>query len=191
MAENSAGIYYPTNSDNANLQQAFQDFSESVSDKLNILQIVTAETSTLVTTAANNTWVESGLSATITPKFSTSKIIVMVSLPYTSKLYWNNPSGIGSAGASFRITRNGTAVSSFVSSMGGVRNGVVGSGIAIYDSPSQSYIDSPNTVTAVTYKVSGKINYVTSGFLWMNFGALSEVKSSITLMEVAANAVNN
>lgn len=113
----------------------------------NIIQVVSGELTTRATTSSAS-FVDTGLSATITPKYSTSKILVLVNLtigPGTNTLIqWNLLRGstniAQSTGATFNATGGGYSESG--ASAGNVPIGT-----------STSFLDSPSTISSTTYKV--------------------------------------
>lgn len=149
-----------------------------------IIQVVqTAKTdifSTTSTTFADVT----GLSATITPRSSASKIIV------SGTIAWNPRAD---ATSRFRILRGSTAIG--IGDAAGTRDRAYGSfiGTAGNNTPttvlSFNFLDSPNTVNATTYKIqvaisTGTLSLNTTG-LDTDTLAVARTISTITLMEVA------
>ena len=106
-----------------------------------VLQVVQGTNNTVVatTTAA---YVTTGLTVSITPKFSTSKILINASLP--------NQNGTASSTAFFTIYRNSTNLgagpySAFVQSY------TVGG--SLYFNAPLIYLDSPATTSSTTYTI--------------------------------------
>ena len=133
-----------------------------------VLQVVNGTTSTQVTTTGT-TYIDTGLSASITPKFSTSKILVLVSQNGTGK---STESGGGTI--DLIILRNSTQI---------VYASAAYTGTAIYNicSISESYLDSPTTTSSVTYKTQFKSGASGTTALVQNPSSLS----TITLLEIA------
>ena len=135
-----------------------------------ILQVVQGTTSTQVT-SSTTTFVTTGLTATITPQYTTSKILVIVQQNGCGKetsntfLYMRLYRGASSIlqFESYGAFNNNTAIN-YVGTMGTV------------------YLDSPATVAATTYTT-----YVNSGAntALVSVQANSAV-STITLLEVSA-----
>lgn len=126
-----------------------------------VLQVVNYYfNSQTVTTSAS--WADTGLTATITPYFATSKILVTV----------NDAQGSNSGYANLRLLRNGSVL---------VQHGVsVGySGTLYPGTMGHQYLDSPATTTAVTYKTQF---YAANGTIRYNYDGSY---SSITLLEIA------
>ena len=135
-----------------------------------ILQVVTATTSTQVETTSTS-YVTGGLSATITPSSTSSKIAVFVS---TGGRTSNN-----SAAGFFTIFRGTVAGTDLAPTTTGFAS-LFSLGGEIVSSISISVLDSPNTTSAQTYTLGIRVNSGT-GVRAQNNSALG----SIILMEVA------
>jgi hypothetical protein len=152
-----------------------------------VLQVVsTTKTDTFSTTASSFTDV-TGLSATITPTSSSSKILVILSI-----------SGANSSttGSTARIARNGTGIG--VATSAGSRN--AGGTAEMYNVRSDSFLtyvstvlDNPATTSSITY--SGQIiagsggsytTYINRSATDSDSNAYCRGASSITVMEIAA-----
>ncbi len=136
-----------------------------------VLQVVNASTSTL---ASNTTvtYADTGLTATITPKFNTSKILVLVSQScFKSNGNLNNAVNI-------KLFRGATDLGRIV-----YAQGYTGTTIENYGQPATQYLDSPATTSATTYKTQFANNAAAATITVQpdNFGL-----SVITLMEIAA-----
>lgn len=147
-----------------------------------VLQVVsTTKTDTFTTTSSSYVDV-TGLSVSITPRFSNSKILVISSVQ-----------GGGQSGISlgyFQLVRDSSAIaigdasgtkiraSSYVLSPGN-NEGLMSSTI--------TFLDSPNTTASVTYKIQAR------GGSWVgvnrtnadNADSMARTASSITVMEIA------
>lgn len=133
-----------------------------------VLQVVNAKTSTGVTNNSSSVYADTGITATITPKFATSKILVLVS-----------QNGINcdtaSRGTNVILLRNGSAISNPAMFFGyGQPQSVISASI--------SYLDSPATTSALTYKTQFKLG-TSTGIAYVQDNAS---ESTITLMEIAA-----
>jgi hypothetical protein len=119
----------------------------TVSATPRIGQVVTASTATTTTTTSTSYVDATGLSVTITPTSSTSKILVLTSCVFQS---WSGTSGT-SAGGIYQLVRGATAIANgdfLWLSVGAATSNF------IIDSPSSiSYVDSPATTSATTYKL--------------------------------------
>ena len=137
-----------------------------------VLQVVNATTTTEVTTSSG-TYSDTNITASITPKYSTSKILTIVSAP--GEKYGG--SGGGPA-FNLQLLRGATVISQFAL-LGGytadTANNVNGNSV--------TYLDSPATTSSTTYKV--QISNGTSG----NGGTVGcpavSAMGTITLMEIA------
>lgn len=140
-----------------------------------VLQVLsTNKTDTFSTTSGSYTDV-TGLSVSITPKFATSKIFVIVNF---------NTSGGQTSNETFRLNRDATALSDpFMV----IRIGQDGQSEYQVTPVGYSYLDSPSSTSALSYKIQCKTNnstlYVNRP---LNQGGFSDtLKSTITVMEIA------
>jgi hypothetical protein len=139
-----------------------------------VLQIVNATYSTQVT-STTTTPVDTGLTATITPKFSTSKILVIVNQ--------NSPgtSGSDQAGIYLNILRTSTVINTIA--VNGLYNPAAAGASVNGSTLSNTYLDSPTTTSATTYKTQVyNANAPTAGTVYVQRGGAT---STITLMEIA------
>jgi hypothetical protein len=138
-----------------------------------VLQVVYGmyNTQTLI----NNTgYTDTGLSASITPSASTSKILVLTS----NFAYWAESSG--NPGIGTQIVRGSTAVYEQHPSQNSLAIIVGASGTrGLLASVNMQYLDSPATTSSTTYKVQSKSN-CGAYFQW------DGGKSNIILMEIGA-----
>jgi|LakMenEpi03Aug12_release.lakeMendotaPanAssembly.Ray.scaffolds.fasta_scaffold484987_1 hypothetical protein len=137
-----------------------------------VLQVVSTTKSDVFTTTSGSYVDVTGLAATITPTSSSSKILVIANLSYSA-----------SAGrdAAFQVLRGSTVIPTGVT--GSVLNGAYTFSMF---SLAQSYLDSPATTSATTYKIQV---YVSADTIFVNRRALDTTftgQSTITLMEIAA-----
>ena len=137
-----------------------------------VLQVVNATYATQVS-LTTNTFTDTGLTATITPKFATSKILVIVN----QNGCWRtsaNPSTCIDLG----INKVGTGiVSQFSGALLSTSTTLEQSG-----STSATYLDSPATTSAVTYKTQFASRNGTAT-VYVQYANVST--SYITLMEIA------
>ena len=149
-----------------------------------VIQVVSFTTQTKVTANAGTTFVDTGVTATITPKFATSKILI---LAYHSVTFSNFAGNGDTGGWSIRLLRGNTVIKN------GSTNGSdhyisvpsESSYIVFNDPDFMQHFDSPNTTSAVTYKTqvnesNAEINVNING------NQNSNVDSSMILMEVSA-----
>lgn len=133
-----------------------------------VLQVVNATYSTQVTNSTT-TNADSGLTATITPKFSTSKILCIVSM---AGLY---NGGTASLGTQLQLIRGSTNIIQFA------RYTNYASGV-LFTQAGTNYLDSPATTSATTYKVQFCKSDGTAGTVSVQQNGDT---STITLIEVA------
>lgn len=151
-----------------------------------VLQVVST-TKTDVFTSTSTSYVDiTGLSVNITPKFTNSKIFVTVSMVAGATPYTNL--------CAFQLVRNSTPIC-VGNARGGYAQATVGNQRASYDTNSafnlsMNYLDSPATISSVTYKVQGfteggtfKVN--TSGGDASGGPYSVTSASTITVMEIA------
>ena len=153
-----------------------------------IVQVVQASTDTSV--AVNTqTYTDTGLSATITPRFSTSKIIVITNHQVYAVSDGNNDFYFG-----IRILRDSTTIYTPVKDGSGPFDfGMQAYGASTtrvwYDRCiTPQILDSPNTTSAVTYKTQCR-TYSSTHNATVNFqynGSGGDGSSFITLMEISA-----
>jgi len=177
MATTANGIVYPVAGDFvAPLNTHFQDLAESVQFALDnkegrIAQVVSVSYSTPVV-SSTSTYVDTGLNATITPKFATSKILILVGHPSTYKSAGNLANGIY-----IQLLRGGTVLTDPVR-----QQLYTASVLELAGGFSFTYLDSPATTSATTYKTQFK-NQVAAAEVAVQ---LNGSASTITLIEVSA-----
>jgi hypothetical protein len=153
-----------------------------------ILQVVSTPKTDVFTTTSSSFTAVTGLSATITPKSTSSKILVLAQITYGEV----NAGGYGA----FKVTRGGTDI--YRGDASGSRSRAVFCGYTLVDSGlttnsgSIQFLDSPASTSALTYQVEVAIAF--AGFVLINRSggdldadnsARVRGASSITLMEVA------
>lgn len=116
------------------------------------------------------TYADTNLSAAITPKFATSKILVIVNLTGCKKEGGNNY-------LQAQITRNGSSVIEFERE-GGYDNTT---GVNNFGGTGTSYLDSPASTSALTYKVQIRLGSPNGGQVSISN---TSAQSTITLMEI-------
>jgi hypothetical protein len=135
-----------------------------------ILQVVNAAYSTQ-TTNNTSTYSDTGLTASITPKFSTSKILVIVNV--TGYKDTSNTS------AFVKLVRNSTDLIT-INTFAGYNNSTNGADASV----GTNYLDSPATTSSTTYKVQFKSANNTAT-VYVNNSGYGALTSTITLMEIA------
>ena len=149
----------------------------------NILQIVsTTKTDTTSTTNSSSFEDISGMSVSITPSSTSSKILILISLGSIS----SNVSGIA---VGFKLLRDSTDIGG--SSTGTDRSGFTnvytggGTGDEYILSASHNFLDSPSSTSALTYKIQWKISGGTVYLGKYPTNTNNGGSSTITAMEVA------
>jgi hypothetical protein len=135
-----------------------------------VLQVVSATYST-TTSNSTSTYADTGLTATITPKFSSSKILVLVSQNGLYKTTANTQNAI-----SLKLQRSGTDVNVFA-----IYAGYTNTALELHYGSSTNYLDSPATTSATIYKTQFKNVSNTASVACQQDGDTS----TITLMEIA------
>jgi len=137
-----------------------------------VLQVVNGSTSSQTSTSSN-AYLDTGLTATITPTSATSKILALID---QSGVYAD---GNNNAGVDVFIFRGATQLAK----IGGRVAGDKASGVNMsIGSVTSSYLDSPATTSATTYKTQFLAVSSTATAYVQVYSALS----TITLMEIAA-----
>ena len=134
-----------------------------------VIQVVNGTTSTSVSTTST-TYADTGLTATITPSSTSSKILVLANVP-------DAHNGATVSLLFLNIVRGSTQIIEFVRH--GDHNGNADS--TVQYGGSTSYLDSPATTSATAYKVQFKVH--TNGGSQNVF--LNSSTGTITLMEIA------
>ena len=145
-----------------------------------VLQVVSFTTSTASTTTSS-TWANTNITLNITPSASTSKVMVISSIPVQ---YYTNGAGTNQVGMGINLYRNGSTI--FDISGGGGESFYITDSENSYkqmsDIASINYLDSPATTSATTYAIWFRNN---SGSNTAKTANDSRV-ASLTLMEIGA-----
>lgn len=134
----------------------------------NILQVVNAAYSTAAS-SASATYSDTGLTATITPSSSSSKILVVV-----------HHNGCGKVNATFmgiKLLRGSTDIAKIDDTAGYTNSAAANR----FGSISIEYLDSPSTTSATTYKTQ----FNADGSIATVYLQLNSAVSTMTLLEVA------
>ena len=134
-----------------------------------VLQVVNA-TSSSGTSTTSASYTDAGLSASITPKSSSSKVLVIVSM---GRIY----SDATATYPTFNLVRGATQILEF-DNITGYNGAAAGAGGAT----STNYLDSPATTSSTTYKVQFKRS---TGSGTVQIGWNVNATATMTLMEVA------
>jgi hypothetical protein len=139
-----------------------------------VIQVVQS-TYNVNTSNATGTYIDTGLSASITPKFSTSKILILVTQAGCGKVTNNT-------GVDLQLLRNGSTIYQIASGLG--VNAQTSTTNRFFNIPGM-YLDSPATTSSTTYKTQFASSSGNSQVNVQDY-ATSLVVSTITLMEIAA-----
>ena len=134
-----------------------------------ILQVVSSGT-TSETASSTTSYADTSLTLAITPSATSSKIIVIV---HQVSLLKNSSDN----GGKIQLMRDSTVLNMFENDFG--RDG--SSGLNIVGGTGTSYLDSPNTASAVTYKTQFACSVSSSASVAVQHNS---ARSSITLMEL-------
>jgi hypothetical protein len=136
-----------------------------------VLQVVNATYATQLSTSSTS-YVDTGLSASITPTSATSKILIFVDQTGVGK-----NAGDSSQRVALNIVRNSTQLIQFELGAGYTGSSVVN----VFGGSGANYLDSPASTSSITYKTQIK------GFAGVNvYANYDNCTSTITLMEIAA-----
>jgi hypothetical protein len=142
-----------------------------------VLQVVEGSTSTAVTNATGS-YVDTGLTASITPSSASSKILIMFSQSAAS----NRTATTGELNIDLRLLRGATVLFDYIDY---VQYASAASLASIGSFISATYLDSPSTTSSTTYKLQGAPD-TTANSQNAQFQVGSRIRSSIILMEIAA-----
>jgi hypothetical protein len=142
-----------------------------------LLQLVSASTTTS-TAITTTSMADTSITATITPTLNTSKILVIVSASTATQRSANE------SRAQAQLLRGATKIADMntESFFGGQFSGITT--FFMQAQNSVTYLDSPATTSATTYKLQGSVNS-TGGSQQLTF-QLNSSQSTITLMEIGA-----
>lgn len=165
------GIYYADTSTNMSIADITAAMATSVGGALRILQVVSNSS---VTTTANNSvnYTASGESVTITPKSTSSKILLIAAVPY----YITGSAAAGNY-TLFKGTTSGTDLSGGSAGFGQIYSGYGDVRAAV----GMTFLDSPATTSAITYLTAHRSN---SAAITLNSHP-SGSKGTLTAIEVA------
>ena len=142
-----------------------------------VLQVVNSTYATQTTNASTSVYASTGLTASITPLFTTSKILVFVN--HNGNVVTGNTSN---GGIRIKLQRNGsdlTVIDGMSAYNGNSANNSGGATTSI------SYLDSPSTTSSTTYSTQFAVRNVGTAYVQYNDGAGLQSVSTITLMEIA------
>ena len=131
-----------------------------------VLQVVQGTFGPSDTTTSSSTFIDTGLSASITPTNSSNKILVMVSQDMGKQTNDLN--------AIIQLVRGSTALATILNAY------TASSASLLYINTGYTYLDSPATTSSTTYKTQVRSS---NGLASARFGAIT---ATIVLMEIAA-----
>ena len=138
----------------------------------NVLQVVQGTLTGEVTTSTS-TYADSGLSATITPSSSSSKILVTVTHASVGK-------SSADTRAKWKLLRDSTTI--FDEELSAYTNSTGSNNVG---NTSLTYLDSPATTSAITYKTQ-IANHNSAGSVLFGWNLTGQLSGAIVLMEIAA-----
>jgi hypothetical protein len=151
--------------------------SYALSSQVKIIQVVNSSTTT-GTSVASTSFVDTTLTASITPSSATNKILVLFSQPF-SYTRTASENGVG-----IQLLRGSTSIYD-LSQGAGYTNYLQIAGMTyfnFYDVVSGMYLDSPSSTSALTYKTQARVaSTANAGSAYFNGS-----RATITLMEVAS-----
>ena len=149
-----------------------------------IVQKVISRTTTAVNVTSDSTYVDTGITATITPTSSSNKILVIPAMAFLQYQQSSN----ARMNTNVRIVRGSTAVETWGNDAGTLADVAIGTysydgnSVAQANIWSTIYEDTPNTTSSTTYKI--QISNIDGN---VQFGAQHGDKAStMTLLEVEA-----
>lgn len=142
-----------------------------------VLQVVYA-TNTTAKTISSTSYTDTNLSATITPTSSSSQILVLINQIF----YFERTASGGDQGVGIQIVRGATSVYDTGANVWGFYAGGSVSSIQLGHVGALTYLDSPATTSATTYKTQAKNLRATGASYYQDGGA----PSAITLIEIGA-----
>ena len=178
-----AYIYYDDGS-----SQQWVEFGAPPVQHGKILQVVSATKTDTFTTSSTSYVDVTGLSVSITPSTTSSKILVMVSMNTSSE-------DATTTNTMIQLVRDSTAISIGDSAGSRIQSSFFGNSAPAGElnqtrSVSLTHLDSPNTTSATTYKVQALVTqafpmYVNRAFTDADSSISGRSASNITVMEVA------
>ena len=148
-----------------------------------VLQVVQVSSRSNIAITVDTTWTDTGLSASITPSNTSSKILVLV----RATVLVDRISGADNLGA-IGMYRDTTQLGDTFGMVRAYDRG--SSGIQLQIPFVVNYLDTPNTTNSVEYSIYGYRNTSTSTFSFnpsegIQFGGNSTSATTIILMEIA------
>jgi hypothetical protein len=154
----------------------FSEYTQTAGGGGKVLQVVSTTFATS-TSIASGSYTDTGLTLAITPTLATSKVLVL-----TYQTFGTSRQS-GQCGAGIQLLRGATVITTPSNDMfAGGASGAAS--VFLNNQVSISYLDSPATTSATTYKVQGKVETTAnSSTLVAQYG---NTTSSIILLEIGA-----
>ena len=151
-----------------------------------IIQTVSEETATQLSTTSTS-FVDTNLTATISPKFASSKIAIWVNQSvYIYRTNFSPQDGIMSG---IRLMRDSTVLNQgFSDGNGGLQPYMtIGGATSTYFSfwYNMNFVDSPNTTSATIYKTQGELRNNSNQTIVFQASSSTTNKSTIIIQEIA------
>jgi hypothetical protein len=129
------------------------------------------------TSSTSGTFADTGITLSITPTSATSKVLVLVNIQGVGRNSTN------SSGVWLKVLRGATVIQSL-----GDANGFTNGSSWTFQSVGSTYLDSPATTSATTYKVQFAQVSPVAGTVYVQEyqNTVGSAESSITLMEIGA-----
>ena len=144
-----------------------------------VLQVVSTTNST-AKTITSTTYTDTNLTLSITPTAATSKVLILI-----TQMSETSSNGATNKGSGLRIVRDSTSIYEPAIGKYEMQYVQAGSGpIDVLAPISLSYLDSPATTAATTYKTQGALNATTDSAS-LKYQTGSSI-STITLLEIGA-----
>jgi hypothetical protein len=142
-----------------------------------VIQVVSSGTQTQVSSTSGSTWVDTGISLSITPSSASSKILVLISANGLRKQATTN-SGVA---VSLQLLKDATVIAN-IGNDNASTDTIANSG---YNTTAAStcFLDSPSTTSSTTYKVQFNNARNVSDPIAVQYNG---ARSTITLLEIAA-----
>ncbi len=135
-----------------------------------VLQVVSTTGKFAATTTSSSFFSDvTGVTLSITPKFTSSKIFIMYSM-YHKVITENH-------GGAFQLVRNSTALNP----PSGTNQSYINGADQVWGNTASHYLDSPSTTSATTYKIQIRSNVNSS----RTFGTQPDQYQTITAFEIS------
>ena len=143
-----------------------------------VLQVVSTTKTDAFSTTSNSFVDVTGLSVSITPTSSTSKILVFCTIPVSHAAF--SVVKVNLVRGSTNICQPASVQTLSSSKTGYYQNNDLGAAADLH------FLDSPATTSAVTYKIQACTNTATTIFVGQRASGDMAMPSTITVMEIAA-----